>query len=282
MELLLARALRSLGQDEDAERELLVGIQELERQRVSLQDVALQVSFFEQGLPLYDDMVRLQIERDEPDRALAFLERARSRQIVDSLRRFGRSADGTTASSGVGSDLPLEPGSIRRGLSRDVALLYYYAQGDRLLTWVLTREASHLVKHDMPAGRLQQLVAAHRAALEQPSSMETARRTGAALFEALVTPVQPAITAKRLLIVVPAIALQGVPFASLVDERTGHYLVEDHVLGIAPSGTVFVQASTLARSRPSAGRALVVRQPDSRGAFPCAIPQASRRRGRGQ
>ena len=67
------------GLDDAAEGELLGGIQAMERERVSLRDTALQVSFFDQAFPLFDDMVRLPMaKRHDPERALAFVERGRA------------------------------------------------------------------------------------------------------------------------------------------------------------------------------------------------------------
>jgi CHAT domain-containing protein len=82
----------------------------------------------------------------------------------------------------------------------------------------------------------------------------------------LERPVLPTIASRRTLVIVPDGALQAVPFASLVDSQTGRYLVEDYLLSVAPSGTVFVQASAAARSRSTAGHAVIVGNPrlDSR------------------
>jgi CHAT domain-containing protein len=62
---------------------------------------------------------------------------------------------------------------------------------------------------------------------------------------------------------VPDEALQPVPFASLWDRDRGRYLVESFVVGVAPSGTVFVRASAAAerRGRRPVQRALVVGNP---------------------
>jgi hypothetical protein len=107
---LLARAQLAGGFDDVAEIELLAGINALERARISLRDAALQVSFFDQALPLFDDMVRLQVTtRHDPERALAFVERSHARQLVDSMA-------GAAAT-------PLEPEALRRALPDDVALI---------------------------------------------------------------------------------------------------------------------------------------------------------------
>src|SRR6185295_13033801 len=109
---MLARAQVARGFDDLAERELLAGIEALEQTRLSLRDAALQISFFDQALPLFDDMVRLQVtKRHDPQRALAFVERGHARQLVDSMA-------GAVAT-------PLDPQSLQRALPRGLSLIYY-------------------------------------------------------------------------------------------------------------------------------------------------------------
>ena len=251
LELLLARALLNSGQASAAERELLAGIEELERQRVSLRDVRMQVSFFDQGLPLFDDMVRMRVDRGDGEGALAFVERGRSRQLLDALRAGHASI--RRESSG-------EPRALQGALDPGVALIYYAALDDRLLIWVLSHDSLRFVTRPIAASRLRQLVARHRAALDRDSARQAARATGAALHDELLRPL-PELRSSPTLIVVPDQTLQGLSFASLVDSATGRYVVEDHVLGVAPSGSVFVATSAAASSFAAGSRALVVGNP---------------------
>jgi len=260
LQLLLGRALLHQGLLDAAEHELMTGIRELERQRTSLRDVALQISFFDLGLPLFDDMVRLQVERGEPERGLAFVERGRSRQLLDALQSRTVADDAHPLPAALSSS-PLEPQALRSQLQDGVALLYYVALEDRLYMWSLSRSGCQFVQRRLSAAHLRQLVARHRAALEQPSSVTAARVTGAAVYDELVRPLLPALAAQQRLIFVPDGALQAVPFASLVNRETGRYLVEDHLLGLAPSGTVFVRTSALARSLQGQRHALIVGNP---------------------
>jgi CHAT domain-containing protein/tetratricopeptide (TPR) repeat protein len=256
LQLLLGRALAKQGQTTAAERELLTGIEELERQRTTLRDLRLQVSFFDQGLPLYDDMVRLKAARGDVEGALAFAERGRSRQLLDALRRRGLTPVTARAPSAS-----LDVRGLQAGLDTGVLLVYYGAFEDRLLAWTVTRTEVRLVTRPLPAERLRRLVARHRASLEPHASRDAARRTGAALHDELVGPLESALQVARTIVFVPDATLQGVPFASLLDSGTGRYLVEDHVIGVAPSGSVFVLASQAASARGPGGPALIFGNP---------------------
>lgn len=249
LHLLLARAQLARGSDDLAEGELLAGIQAMERGRTSLRGAALQVSFFDQAMPLFDDMVLLQIQRrHDPERALAFVERGHARQLVDSL---------------AGAVVrPLEPDALRRALPEGVILVYYLPLEDRVFAWMLSREEFHFIERPLPAAELSRLVAAHRAAIEGRAPQEVVRRTGARLYDEFILPFTPFFASPRALVFVPDGLLQSVAFASLWNQRTGRYLVEDFVLGVVPSGSVFVRSSAAAAApRRLAPRALVVGNP---------------------
>jgi CHAT domain-containing protein/tetratricopeptide (TPR) repeat protein len=249
LHLLLARAQLARGFDDGAEAELLAGIEAMERERVSLRDTALQVSFFDQALPLFDDMVRLQVvQRHDPEHALAFVERGCARQLVDSL-----------AGASVA---PLDPEALRRGLPDGRALVYYVPLDDRLFMWALTRDGSHFIERSLPAAELSRLVAAYRAAIEGRAPLDVVRRTAARLHDELVRPIIPFFASQRALIFIPDGILQSVTFAGLWNRETGRYLVEDYLLGVAPSGTVFARASSGAgAAHDTAPRALIVGNP---------------------
>src|SRR5207237_9763046 len=135
----------------------------LDRQRTSIPDAALQVSFFDQARPLCEDMVRLQIERrHDPERALAFVERNHARQLVDSL---------------AGAPMaPLDPEALRRELPEGLALVYYVPLEDRLLAWAISRDTTRFIERSLPAAELSRLVAAHRAAIDGRAPQDVMRR----------------------------------------------------------------------------------------------------------
>jgi CHAT domain-containing protein len=261
---LLARVEEARGLDDEAERQLEEGIRELEGQRLSLRDAALQASFFDQAVPLFDEMVGLQVDRrHDPERALAFVERGRARQLADSiagppaLRRAG------SDSSAPAVVMPLDPGELQRELPDGVALVYLVSRGDRLLSWALTREASRFEERSLPADELRRLVAGYAAALERRAGLAVLREASARLYDVLVRPLDAVLRSQRALVLVPDGVLQSVAFAGLWDRRTGRYLVEDHLVGLAPSGTVFVRASAAAggSSRDPAPAVLAVGNP---------------------
>jgi CHAT domain-containing protein len=249
LQLLLARAQLARGFDDIAETELAAGIEAMERGRISLRDAGFQLSFFEQAFPLFEDMVRLQIERrHDPERALAFVERGHARQLVDSL---------------AGSPFTLlDPKTLRQELPKGLALVYYLSLEDRLFAWAISREACDFIERPLRAGELSRLVAANRAAIEGRAPQDVVHQTAARLHDELVRPLIPFIASQRALVFIPDGVLQPVAFASLWNRQTGRYLLEDYLLGVVPSGTLFVRASTSAGvTHVAAARTLVVGNP---------------------
>jgi CHAT domain-containing protein len=264
LRLFLARAQAARGLDDAAAAELEAGIRMLEAQRASLQGSALQVAFFEQGASLFDEMVALQVDkRRDPQRALSFFERSRARQLVDSLGSGAKAATFHPASRARSLGSPLDPDELRRELPDSAALIYYMSLPQRLLIWVLTREGTQMFERSLPGDGLRQTVAAYAAALEQHAPLSVVSERAAVLFDELVRPLLPALGSKGAWILIPDELVQRVPFAGLWDRQAGRYLVEDRVIAIAPSGTVFVRTSAAPIATRSGGdpRLLAVGNP---------------------
>ncbi|MFN8096510.1 MAG: hypothetical protein U0599_30575, partial [Vicinamibacteria bacterium] len=175
LRVLQARVLAARSETDAAEAELEAGIRLVESQRLSLHDVAEQAAFLDQSLPLFDDMIALQVdERRDPAAALAFLERARGRQLADAL------GDGFT---GGGEGEPPEPAapsdaaSLQRRLPEGVGLVYYAVLGSRVLAWRLTRESVRFAPLAVSATEMSRLAAAHATALERRVSPDAVRRS---------------------------------------------------------------------------------------------------------
>jgi CHAT domain-containing protein len=257
--LLFARAEAARGREAAAEMQLEAGIRTMESQRMSLSNPTTQASFFDQAASLFDDMVGFQVDtRHDPRRALSFVERGRARQLLDALAERGNASLG-----GQGHARPLEPETLQRELPADVALVYYACFADRLLSWVVTRDSLRFVEHSLDEEDLRQRVASHEAAMEGRATLSAAREQAESLFDHLIRPVEPLLHDRRVLVLIPDAILQSVAFGALLDRQTGRFLVEDHLVGVAPSGSIFVRSSvaTAAAGRRRAWSLLAVANP---------------------
>jgi CHAT domain-containing protein len=262
--LQLARVMRARGMPDAAEKELDAGIRLLESQRDSISGPGLRESFFESAAALFDEMVVLQLDvRHDPRRALEFVERGRARQLVEAL---GPSAPSGPAARERPVDArlaPLSTDAIQRELPEGLALVYYQSLGSRLLTWVMTRDDLRFFEQSLALEDLQRSIAAYETALVRRAPVSVVREHARRLFDALVRPAAHAFPPGGALAFVRDDALQSLPIAALWDGKRGRYLVEDHVVGVVPSGTVFVRASAAAAApaRTGAQRLLAVGNP---------------------
>jgi CHAT domain-containing protein/tetratricopeptide (TPR) repeat protein len=282
LRLVLARALAARGLDDAAEAELLAGIRLIEVQRVSLHDVALQASFFEQAVPLFDEMVELQVDkRRDPAGALSFVERGRGRQLIDALAVEPPSLPaGGAARSALRA--PLGPEAMQRALPAGVALVYYVCRKDRLLAWLLTREDLRFVEQRVSEQSLARLVAAQQAALQRRAPLGAVREAGGLLYDVLLRPLAPALASARALVFLPDAALHSASFAALWDRQAGRFLAEDYLVGLSPSGSVLVGHARASAAIPRDPQATVVGDPlvdagvrAGRAALPGAVREAA-------
>ena len=247
----LARAQAARGLDDEAEAQLIAGIRLLESQRLQLQDARLQASFFDQGASLFDEMAGFQIDRrHDASRALSFVERGRARQLLDALQVPTTTSLASADKIEPSGAKPREPRELQRRLPAGIALVYYECLPDRLLSWVVTREDIHFGEQALDRDDLRQEVAAYQAAMEGRAALSVVRQQTASLYDRLIRPLASHLRGQRALVFVPDETLQPVAFASLWDREAGRFLIEDHLIGVAPSGSVFIRA-TAATSAPS-------------------------------
>ena len=249
----VARVLRTRGREGEAEAELHAAIRQIESQR-SPGDAQQQVLFFDYAAAApFDEMVALQLDaRDDPLRALQYVERSRGWQLTASLRSLPRASLRRTPSATPTGPAPLAPDSLQRQLPAGAVLLYYVVLPDRLVAWVLDQKSLSFFRLAAAPEELERRVAGYAFALESEASVSALRQQAARLFDDLVRPLLPALEGHDSVVLIPDAFLRSLSFASLWNRQTGRYLVQDYRLGRSPSGSAFVQASAAeARSKRS-------------------------------
>lgn len=228
-----ARAELALGDEESADQDFRRGLRAIERARDSAPPGSLRMTLYDQATTLFDEILLFQARRGEGDRAFEISERVRARQLLD------RSAP-------AGAILGVR--EIQRRLPEGTVLLKYALLPDRLLVWALDRERVELRQVLLDAGDLTARV---EQVLGQLRRREAGPALGSGLRElhrTLLSPVVGAVRGARALVVVPDKILHLLPFAALADPGTGRYLIQDHLLSVAPSANVHVRCLERARA----------------------------------
>jgi CHAT domain-containing protein len=168
--------------------------------------------------------------------------------------------------------LPLD--QIRRALPADATLLEYFRIGDRLLAFLVTRQALEVVpvamvprvQHILRLLQFQLSWARPAATAASPSSrvssLAATRTHLGELYRELVAPFRSRL-AGRHLIVVPHDLLHYVPFHALHDGR--EHLIDSFAVSYAPSATVY--ALCHARGGGDDGTSLVLGVPEPHTPF---------------
>jgi CHAT domain-containing protein len=68
------------------------------------------------------------------------------------------------------------------------------------------------------------------------------RALSSALYDIVIRPIIPHLGSQDTLVFIPDQGLHRIPFAALFDKDRGRYLLEDHVIIVAPSSTLAVEA----------------------------------------
>jgi CHAT domain-containing protein len=159
----------------------------------------------------------------------------------------------------------LDVAGLQRDLGSDTALVEYFSLDGELLAFVVTDEGVEVIRHLGREDQIQVAVAQLRfqidalrygvehlrAHMHQLTSR--AWHYLRALYDSLLSPIEPRLGARRL-VVVPHHALHYVPFHALCDESG--YLIERREVCCAPSAAVLHHC--LARPRSPLRRALLL------------------------
>jgi CHAT domain-containing protein len=222
-----ARAFESLGDLAAAEADLESAARWIEDWRTRIEAPSERISFLAKSEQLFDALILLHLEgQGDPDRAFDTLERERARALLDSV---------------LPAVEPLTTREIAASIADDAVFVSYALLEDRLYAFVVGRHGARLEKlisKDWPS--IERGIAAYRAGLAGHADVAELDQRSGALYETLIEPLAEALPAGAHLILSGDGSLQHLPFAALRNPRTGHYLVQDHLLTNAPSASVYL------------------------------------------
>lgn len=233
-----AKALRAVGQSREALLDLDRAITSLEQTRTGIGRDDLRDSFFGTAGNAFEEAIDLHLSRGDYAAAFDVAERGRARMLLDRL-----------GAASVGSAQPWGLAEIQRHLPPDTALLVLSTLADRTFAAAVTSQrfqgaALAVQRHTIETTRDAFLGAIERRDTAAVSTL------GRQLFELLLAPIQSDLAGAKTVVVVADDVLAGIPFAALVDPRTGRFLVEDKVLALSPSANTFVRGTApVPRSR---------------------------------
>lgn len=250
----------ALGRFDLAEADFQNGIELFERNRAAVAEPGFRISYTDLSRRVFDEMIRFQVtSRSRPGTALDYAERARARNLLGDL---------ATRSSRPVPSSPLRTAEIQSLVPERSALVYFAALSDRLLVWAIRPGTADLVEMPVSADELALRVGEMRRLIQFESGSERFRQAAADLYDDLILGVVQYLDGVEFVVVLPDKALHLLPFAALLDRRTGRSLIQDFRLAVAPSATLLLSPTGRSASPPRPPRALVVGNPSfDTGAF---------------
>lgn len=258
----MARACLALHQSREARKFLEGAVQTYEAYRSDALEPNTRITIFQYAQETFDSLMLLSWEDPEsgPRQAFNDSERSRSRALLDAWSRHPTGE----------APKPANANRVLRELPPGVTLVQYAVLPDEILVWAFQDGTMREARHPVPGADLEDLVQRFRRALQR-SDTERSRVEGARLYDLLLRDLPIEFDEDGRLVIVPDGPLEQVPFATLLDQKTGSYLIEKTSLSVAPSATLFLAALRKAR-RPGEHPTLLTVAPDLAGSPYAFLP----------
>lgn len=259
---LLARgqAYRQKGKDYLAEQDFEKAMAYYNDMGETLEAEDLRLALLEETDAGFDEMVGLQVDRGNSDRAFAYADRARTRVLPRSASKLWTGLPDETTLLLATEPQPLRLDEIRRRLPQGVTLVQFSVLPDRVLIWTLRRSGGgeRFLSKQIPRKDLEDLVAWFR-----DIDSKDWGKASEELFDLLIRPWLSTVSAEERIVFIPDKVLHWVTFSALKDSRSGDYLIETHPVAVAPSATLYVNALERQDVKlPRGRRGLVVGEPE--------------------
>ncbi|MBI4851281.1 MAG: CHAT domain-containing protein [Acidobacteria bacterium] len=236
-----AKAYILIGEYDKAEKDLESSIKEYERVRNSFPFEKERVSFLEQVLSSYDEMILFQMEkRKRADLAFYYNEAKRTRALLDLIAINQKINHSTSLELTVSKLAPYSLRDIQSKIPENTVVVEYAFLERKLLIWLVERNDSKFFQVEVDQNLLEKDIKNFRDAIDRNLLKNELTSFSAPLFEKLIKPILMLIPKETRVVIVPDKILYEVPFTALINSSTNNFLIEDFVITIVPSSTIFI------------------------------------------
>ena len=227
-----ARTLQALGRIADARRDIDSGLAIVDSMRGHLRENEKRASFMATAEAIFEEGIDLAVRSHDYESAFTMAERQRARALTD---MFELGEQSTTASV---TPMPLQ--AIREAVAPDAAIIEYIVLRDRLVVFVVKRDAFVAREIAATPAELQSAIAR----LRTTSDLAAA----ATADDLLLKPVRDDLVGIVHVAFVPDAGVIDAPFGALFDRTAQSFLIERADVVVAPSATLLISASRRAAS----------------------------------
>lgn len=231
-----AQAYLRLNDFINTEKALQEAINEYEKQRGNIMEETNRISFFENMLTTYNEMIKLQISVNKDDeKAFNYTERSSARALLDILENTKQ--DNTLQNI----TYPLTIKNIQKNLPTGITILRYKVVSEKALIWVVQKNQINFVEVSIKEQNFADLVKGFLNNIQQGYSKERLQETSQSLYNLLINPIEEFLVDTKKIIIVPDSFLCSLPFSVLINPISKKYLIEDFAIGYSPSATIFIR-----------------------------------------
>jgi CHAT domain-containing protein len=244
------------GDDASAQNELQTTLSFFDQYRSSISEESNRNTFFDAEQDIYDIAVDFAYSRmNDARKAFEYSELSLARSLLDLTSASAMIINRTsTPEVRVSSVLqPLCLVDIQERMPDQAQILQYTALSNRLLIFFVSKTAFRCAEENISQEALKEKVLRYWQLVSQPSYREVeAEKQATELYDLLIGPVSAHLDKNKYLCIVPDKFLHYIPFSTLISSSSNRYLVCDYVIGSAPSSTLFVKCTDVARSKSGA------------------------------
>ena len=245
------------GDDSATEAEFRSVLAIFDQYRSKLMRESQRSSFFDVEQSVYDLAIDFALSRkQDPRLAFDYSEQSRARSLRDAMHQ---SQHVTEVEDKIELRLsaisnPRVLSEIQHRLPAQAQIVQYAVLEDKLLIWVVSQTNVSSREVPLSSRALDEKVKDYLQAVNKPFSGIDASLEAVAkeLHRLLITPIEPLLDKTKLVCIVPDKILHFLPFGALISETTGRYLVQDLLLEVSPSSSIFIDCSITASQK--AGR----------------------------
>jgi CHAT domain-containing protein len=200
------------------------------------------ISFLDSAQPLFNQAATLQLSGEHSNDALCTIDRAHGRFLLDRLQEAATSIVPGALNAPIAVPWPCQ--DLCRRLPPATVALAYAEIDDHLVTWLIGPSGIEISPVRPSFSAVARLVRGVNRQMRTDMSAQALIELGA-LYQMLVGPWQEQLPAGVRIVFIPAAELWGVPFAALRDPHSGHFLIQDHSVGVAPSLSALVSLAEI-------------------------------------
>ena len=234
------RLLCQIDQQNDAavREEFNALLQMFDKERREIKKEEDRLAFFDAEQGVYDAAINyVYTNLKDSEQAFNHAENSRARSLLNLLRGNAELSE------------PLSLSEVRGRIPPGIQIIYYAVLADKILIWQISAARLMVIEKPVRPAELNDKVREYSELLTKSNDAEKIKEAAKELYGILIEPVESTLEADKSICIVADKILYRVPFSSLISPRTNKYLIEDYALLFAPSATIFIDETEIARQR---------------------------------